>query len=64
VPYSANASVTEYFNVLTEPNGDTWLLVTNMVTDPQYLNQPCATSSHFKKLPNGGAWKPVPCSAR
>lgn len=64
VPYSANASVTEYFNVLAEPNGDTWLLVANMVTDTQYLNQPFATSSHFKKLPDGSAWKPVPCSAR
>jgi hypothetical protein len=64
VPYSANAVVTEYFNRLSESNGDEWLLVANFVEDPQYLTQPFATSSHFKKLPDGSKWKPEPCTAR
>jgi hypothetical protein len=56
--------VTEYFNVLSEPNGDTWLIVMNTVDDPQFLTQPFVTSSHFKKLADGSSWKPVACTAR
>ena len=64
VPYSADASVTEYYNVLAEPNGATWLIVMTTVDDPQFLTQPFVTSSHFKKLADGSAWKPVACTAR
>jgi hypothetical protein len=61
VPYSGNARLTEYFNRVNEPNGDSWLVVTTMVEDPQYLNARFVTSSHFKKLPDGSAWNPTPC---
>ena len=64
VPYSANAVVTEYYNVLSEPTGDAWLIVTSIVDDPQFLTQPFVTSSQFKKLVDGSAWKPVGCTAR
>lgn len=64
VPYSASAVVTEYYNVLSEPNGVVWLIVNNIVDDPQFLTQPFVTSSHFKKLADGSAWKPVGCTAR
>jgi len=61
VPYSANARVTEYFNRVNETNGDSWLIVTTMVEDPQYLSARFVTSSHFKKLPDDSAWSPTPC---
>jgi hypothetical protein len=61
VPYSANARVTEYFNRVNEPSGDSWLIVTTMVEDPQYLNARFVTSSHFKKIPDDSPWKPTPC---
>jgi hypothetical protein len=61
VPYSANARVTEYYNRVNEPNGDSWLIVTTMVEDPQYLNARFVTSSHFKKIPDDSPWKPTPC---
>jgi hypothetical protein len=61
VPYSANARVTEYFNRVNESNGDSWLIVTTMVEDPQYLNARFVTSSHFKKVPDESPWKPTPC---
>ena len=61
VPYSADARVTEYFNRVNEPNGDSWLIVTTMVEDAEYLNARFVTSSHFKKLPDGAAWNPTPC---
>jgi len=63
VPYSANARVTETFNRLNEPNGDSWLVVTTLIEDPQYLNTRFQVSSHFKKVPDGSGWNPTPCSA-
>ncbi len=64
VPYSANAVVTEWYDRITSPNGDNWLIVTNEVVDPQYLGQPFLTSAHFKKLPDGAPFSPEACSAR
>ena len=64
VPYSANAVVTEYFDRVTEPNGDSWLIVKTIVDDPQYLAQPFITSTHFKKLADASSWNPTPCRAR
>ncbi|MGE3843936.1 MAG: hypothetical protein AB7I50_20370, partial [Vicinamibacterales bacterium] len=61
VPYSANAVVEEYFEAFTEPNGDNWLLVTSIVTDPTYLTQPYATTVQFKKIPERSGWDPTPC---
>jgi hypothetical protein len=63
VPYSANARLTEYINRTTESNGDSWLIVTTLVEDPQYLTSRFVTSSHFKKVAEGSAWTPTPCSA-
>jgi hypothetical protein len=63
VPYSANARLTEYVNRTTEPNGDSWLIITTLIEDPQYLTSRFVTSSHFKKIPDGSAWSPTPCSA-
>jgi hypothetical protein len=65
VPYSGNAVITEHFDALEkEANGDQWLIVTTLVEDPQYLNQPFQRSTHFKRLPDGTGWDPSPCSAR
>ena len=64
VPYSGNAVVTEYFHRTIESNGDSWLIVTTMIEDPQYLNQQFQRSTHFKRLPDGSTWSPSPCTAR
>ncbi|PWU06989.1 MAG: hypothetical protein C5B51_11010 [Terriglobia bacterium] len=64
VPYSGNAVLTEYYTRTDEPNGDTWLIITTIVEDPQYLAQNFVTSTHFKKEPNGSKWSPTPCAAR
>ena len=37
VPYSANAVMTEYFDRLEVPGGDTLLVVAAEVADPEYL---------------------------
>jgi hypothetical protein len=64
VPYGERATVTEYFNRTPETYGVTYLIVTTIVEDPDYLFGPFVTSSHFKKLPdNANGWDPTPCSA-
>ena len=65
VPYSGDAVVTEHFDALNkEPNGDQWLIVTTLVEDPQYLNQPFQRSTHFKRQADATGWDPSPCTAR
>jgi hypothetical protein len=62
VPYSENATITEYFHRLPEQsNGDVWLLVVTIVEDRQYLNDAFYTSTHFKQERNDAGWNPTPC---
>ena len=62
VPYSANAIVEEYFDTFSDPyTKNTWLVVTTMVTDPQYLIEPLIMHAHFKKIPDASGWDPTPC---
>lgn len=65
VPYSADASLTEFIDVIQEAPGATeWLIVTSTVDDPQFLTVPFVTSTHFKKEADGAKWDPQPCTAR
>jgi hypothetical protein len=64
IPYSGNTFVTEYFDLAKRENGDQWLTVTVVVDDPQYLEAPYITSSHFRKQADSQGWAPEPCSAR
>jgi len=61
VPYSANAVLTEHYDLLTAPDGNGWLVVLTEVADPQYLTQPFVTTTHFKCEPDGSKWNPTPC---
>jgi hypothetical protein len=63
VPYSEETKVTEYYHRTPETYGDTYLIVTTIVEDPEYLTGPFITSSHFRKLPEiDNGWNPTPCS--
>lgn len=64
VPYSDNAQLTEYYDMIREQNGDLMLVVTIVTTDPQYLREPFIITSHFKKQAGNDGWKPTPCSAK
>jgi hypothetical protein len=56
VPYSANTALTEYYDLHGE-----YLVVTQIVEDPQYLDVPWVTSNHFKREPDGSKWDPRSC---
>lgn len=63
IPYSDKATVTEYFDVIKEPEGD-WIVVKTIVADPQYLAGRYITSTHFRKQPDATGWKPSACYDR
>jgi hypothetical protein len=63
VPYSENATVTEYFDLARERGGDILLVVTSIVDDPKYLRQPFIVSTQFKKQADAKGWDPTPCSS-
>lgn len=62
-PYSAQTELEEHFYTFEEPNGDRWLVVTSIVTDPTYLTRPYTTTNHFKRVTGRSAWDPTPCRA-
>ena len=62
VPYGADAKLDEYFNSFST-GGSTWLFVTTVVTDPQYLMEQYMTHSHFKKLADNSGGDPTQCKA-
>lgn len=64
VPYSANTVYTEYWDLHTQDNGDQYLVDTNSVVDPDFLQIPFVTAIHFKKEPDGSKWDPTACDAR
>jgi hypothetical protein len=63
-PYSAQTTMTEYYDLNSAPNGDQWMTVTTKVEDPLYFRGPYLTTTDFKKLPNANGWSPTPCAAR
>ena len=64
VPYSENAGLTEYYDLVKERNGDVLMVVTSVLTDPQYLRESFVISTHFKKQPGEAGWNPQACSAK
>ena len=62
VPYSERTTVKEFFDSFTLPDNDgTWLIVTTVVDDPEYLTQEFVLSSQFKKESDTSKWSPRPC---
>ena len=64
VPYSDRTVFTEYWDVHVQDNGDQYLVVTNTVEDPVYLQLPWITAIHFRKEDDVSRWDPTPCDAR
>ena len=61
VPYSENAVVTEFYDLLTQHDGTQWLVVLSILDDPTYFNQPIVTSSNFRREDSRAAWDPSDC---
>jgi len=63
IPYSDDAKLTEYFDVVRGRNGDVLLMVTSIVDDAKYLRQPFIVTTQFKKQADAKGWEPTPCSS-
>jgi len=63
VPYSENTTMTEYFNVVADPRGTPWLVVTTLIDDARFLRQQYIVSTQFKKQSDSAGWDPTPCSS-
>jgi len=61
VPYSERTVVKDFFDSFTLPDDGTWLIVTTVVNDPEYLTQEFVLSSQFKKESDVSKWSPRPC---
>lgn len=64
VPYSDKAVLTEHFNRLAGGQGEPYLVITQFVDDPVYLNQPFIRTYSWKQVPDARGWDPTPCLPR
>jgi hypothetical protein len=64
VPYSADAVVTEYYDILPGFDGTEYLVVKTIVDDPEYLTQEYVLSANFKRMPAKQGWDPRPCTVK
>lgn len=61
VPYSEEAVLTEYYDLLTQHDGSQWLVVLSVLDDPTYFTERVITSSNFRRDDDSGAWAPSDC---
>jgi hypothetical protein len=62
VPYGGRATMKEYFNTFELPEGGgTWLVVTTVLDDPEYLTTELLMSTQFKKEDGRGGFSPRDC---
>jgi hypothetical protein len=65
VPYSDQATMKEYLRTFTLPgDGGSWLIVTTVIDDPEYLTTELVMSTQFKKETDRSGWNPRPCDIR
>lgn len=63
VPFSENAFMTEYYNLIVEEDGNQYLVIQTFVEDPEYLAGHFVRTMEFKREPNGSKREPMQCSA-
>jgi hypothetical protein len=63
VPFSENAFMTEYYNLVVEDDGNQYLVVQLFVADPKYLTGHWVRTVQFKRERDASKRNPTPCSA-
>ena len=63
VPFSENAFMTEYYNLIVEEDGNQYLVIQTYVEDTRYLNTHFVRTLQFKREPDGSKRAPVPGTA-
>jgi hypothetical protein len=60
-PYSDQATMHEYFDVVDGPGGVDYLVLLTRLEDPVYFDDPLMVSTHFRREADGSRWDPQPC---
>jgi len=63
VPFSENAFMTEYYNLVVEDDGNQYLVVQLFVADPRYLTGHWVRTVQFRRERDASKRNPTPCSA-
>jgi len=63
VPFSEDAFMTEYYNLIVEEDGNQYLVIQTFVEDSRYLNRHFVRTLQFKREPDASKRTPVACSA-
>ena len=63
VPFSENAFMTEYYNLIVEDDGNQYLVIQLYVADPKYLTGHWVRTVQFKRERDASKRNPTPCSA-
>jgi hypothetical protein len=61
VPYGSGTTLTEYFDVVTAPHGEKFLIVQSTVEDPEYLTRSTTVSPNFRQQKDDAGWHPEDC---
>lgn len=61
IPYSDQARMQEYFDVISGADGTEYLVVVSIVEDPVFLAGPVMTSTNFKRETDDSRWSPSAC---
>jgi hypothetical protein len=62
VPYSADTTLTEYWDLFAGGTASPLLVITSIVHDPANLQTDWITSLNFRREANADKWDPTPCS--
>lgn len=60
-PYGSETVLTEYFDFVSAPNGDQYIIDQMFVDDPEYLMREMITSPNFRKQKDDAGWHPEDC---
>jgi len=63
VPYSEDAFMTEYYNLIVEDDGNQYLVIQTFVEDPKYLSSHFVRTLQFKREPDDSKRMPLDCEA-
>ena len=62
VPYSADATMTEYVALIPDDRSADYLFFTAVVEDPRYLSRAFVRTLTFKRERDDSGWNPEPCT--
>jgi hypothetical protein len=64
VPFSNNATLTEYYDLVKEKSGVEYLILTTTLDDPTYMSHPMWTATHFQETGRRHKLHSVSCDGK